>query len=215
MSVFRPEEKVFAPETLASFEGMPVTNDHPPDGVDVDNIRRLQMGHAHNILVLILDIVLCGAFILTNVLSKPKQAERQISESNIQRICELTALECYYPKTVFSVKGSTKHARSGNDRSRAMTKAGAKISLLYGSHILYGQITCAHRLVNDGPVALFFHGNGNTDRFLKKNESHCSANGTVAAHEYAHMRQNSGQWKKPRMKSMIVPMIPTFRSSFF
>ena len=49
-----------------------------------------------------------------------------------------------------------------------MTKAGAKISLLYGSHILYGQITCAHRLVNDGSVALFFHGNGNTDRFLKK-----------------------------------------------
>ena len=49
VSVYRPEEEVFAPETLASFEGMPVTNDHPPDGVDVDNIRRLQMGHAHNI----------------------------------------------------------------------------------------------------------------------------------------------------------------------
>ena len=49
ISVYRPEEEVFAPETLASFEGMPVTNDHPPDGVDVDNIRRLQMGHAHNI----------------------------------------------------------------------------------------------------------------------------------------------------------------------
>ena len=49
VSVYRPEEEVFAPETIASFEGMPVTNDHPPDGVDVDNIRRLQMGHAHNI----------------------------------------------------------------------------------------------------------------------------------------------------------------------
>ena len=49
VSVYRPEEEVFAPETMASFEGMPVTNDHPPDGVDVDNIRRLQMGHAHNI----------------------------------------------------------------------------------------------------------------------------------------------------------------------
>ena len=49
ISVYRPEEEVFAPETMASFEGMPVTNDHPPDGVDVDNIRRLQMGHAHNI----------------------------------------------------------------------------------------------------------------------------------------------------------------------
>ena len=49
ISVYRPEEEVFAPETMASFEGMPVTNDHPPDGVDVENTRRLQMGHAHNI----------------------------------------------------------------------------------------------------------------------------------------------------------------------
>ncbi len=49
ISVYRPEAEVFAPETMASFEGMPVTNDHPPDGVDVENIRRLQMGHAHNI----------------------------------------------------------------------------------------------------------------------------------------------------------------------
>ena len=47
--VWRPEEEVFAPETLASFEGLPVTNDHPPDGVDIENIRRLQMGHAHNV----------------------------------------------------------------------------------------------------------------------------------------------------------------------
>ncbi len=48
------------------------------------------------ILVLILDIILCVAFILTNVLSKPKQTDRQISKSNIQRICELATLECYY-----------------------------------------------------------------------------------------------------------------------
>ena len=47
--VFRSETEVFAPETVASFEGMPVTNDHPPDGVDIENIRRLQMGHAHNV----------------------------------------------------------------------------------------------------------------------------------------------------------------------
>ena len=49
ISVYRPEEEVFAPETMASFEGMPVTNEHPPDGVDVENIRRVQMGHAHHI----------------------------------------------------------------------------------------------------------------------------------------------------------------------
>ena len=47
--VLRPEEEVFSPKTMASFEGMPVTNDHPPEGVDVFNIRALQKGHAHNI----------------------------------------------------------------------------------------------------------------------------------------------------------------------
>ena len=49
VSVYRPEEEVFSPETVASFEGMPVTNDHPPEGVDVSNIRALQKGHAHNV----------------------------------------------------------------------------------------------------------------------------------------------------------------------
>ena len=47
--VLRPETEVFSPETVASFEGMPVTNDHPPEGVDIGNIRALQKGHAHNV----------------------------------------------------------------------------------------------------------------------------------------------------------------------
>ena len=49
IQVYRPEEEVFAPETMASFETVPVTNDHPRDGVDLDNIRRLQAGHAQNV----------------------------------------------------------------------------------------------------------------------------------------------------------------------
>ena len=47
--VYRPEEEVFAPECVASFEGMPVTNDHPPEGVALGNIRELQKGHAHHV----------------------------------------------------------------------------------------------------------------------------------------------------------------------
>ena len=47
--VFRPPEEVFSPEAIASFEGMPVTNDHPPEGVDISNIHALQKGHAHNV----------------------------------------------------------------------------------------------------------------------------------------------------------------------
>ena len=49
IAVQRPEEEVFSPATVASFEGMPVTNDHPPEGVDITNIRALQKGHAHNV----------------------------------------------------------------------------------------------------------------------------------------------------------------------
>lgn len=48
------------------------------------------------ILVLVVDIILCGAFILTKILNKKESVSKQISESNIQRICELATLECYY-----------------------------------------------------------------------------------------------------------------------
>lgn len=42
--VYRPEEEVFSPETIASFEGMPVTNDHPPDSVNAGNIPSTKTG---------------------------------------------------------------------------------------------------------------------------------------------------------------------------
>lgn len=51
VKVNRPEEEVFSDATIASFEGMPVTNDHPTsdEGVDKDNIAFMQKGHAQNI----------------------------------------------------------------------------------------------------------------------------------------------------------------------
>lgn len=58
-------------------------------------MKKLSIKH-YLIIVLVIDIVLCGAIIVTNVLSKTEQSNRQISESNIQRICELATLECYY-----------------------------------------------------------------------------------------------------------------------
>ncbi len=47
--VLRPPEEVFSPACMASFEGMPVTNDHPEEGVSLENIGLLQKGHAHNV----------------------------------------------------------------------------------------------------------------------------------------------------------------------
>ena len=49
VSVYRAPDEVFDPQTIASFEGMPVTEDHPPEGVDIENVRRFQRGHAHNV----------------------------------------------------------------------------------------------------------------------------------------------------------------------
>lgn len=49
VKVLRPPEEVFDPAALASFEGKPVTNDHPPNLVTPDDVSLYEMGHAQNI----------------------------------------------------------------------------------------------------------------------------------------------------------------------
>ena len=91
--VLRPEEEVFSPETVASFEGMPVTNDHPPDGVDVSNIRALQKGHAHNVRrgsgeesdLLLADLIITDPDLISAVLEDGK---REISCGYTYELCE-------------------------------------------------------------------------------------------------------------------------------
>ena len=91
--VFRPEEAVFSPETVASFEGMPVTNDHPPEGVDISNIRALQQGHAHNVRrgsgeasdLLLADLIITDPKLITAILEEGK---REISCGYTYELCE-------------------------------------------------------------------------------------------------------------------------------
>ena len=93
VSVYRPEEEVFSPETMASFEGMPVTNDHPPEGVDVSNIRALQKGHAHNVRrgsgaesdLLLADLIITDPALITAILEDGK---REISCGYTYELCE-------------------------------------------------------------------------------------------------------------------------------
>lgn len=47
--VEREPEDVFDPATLASFEGVPITNDHPTVLVSPENFREHIVGHIHNI----------------------------------------------------------------------------------------------------------------------------------------------------------------------
>ncbi len=93
ISVFRPEAEVFSPETIASFEGMPVTNDHPPEGVDVSNIRALQKGHAHNVRrgtgeeadLLLADLIITDPQLISLILEEGK---REISCGYTYELCE-------------------------------------------------------------------------------------------------------------------------------
>ena len=90
--VRRPEEEVFSPETVASFEGMPVTNDHPPEGVDAGNIRALQKGHAHNVRrgtgkesdLLLADLIITDPALIRLVLEEGK---REISCGYTYELC--------------------------------------------------------------------------------------------------------------------------------
>ena len=47
--VMRIEDEVFSPATIASFEGKPVTDDHPMESVDTGNIQAYSCGHAQNV----------------------------------------------------------------------------------------------------------------------------------------------------------------------
>ena len=92
ISVFRPEEEVFAPATVASFEGMPLTDGHPPEGVDVSNIRAFQKGHAHNVRrgsgeesdLLLADLIITDPALITAVLEEGK---REISCGYTYELC--------------------------------------------------------------------------------------------------------------------------------
>ena len=89
--VFRPEEEVFSPAAVASFEGMPVTNDHPPAGVDISNLRALQKGHAHNVRrgsgeesdLLLADLIITGPDLIDSILS----GKREISCGYTYELC--------------------------------------------------------------------------------------------------------------------------------
>lgn len=49
ITVRRSPEEVFADAALASFEGKPATNDHPPDLIGPDDVSIYEKGHAQNI----------------------------------------------------------------------------------------------------------------------------------------------------------------------
>lgn len=92
--VLRPAEEIFSPACIASFEGMPVTDDHPagPEGVTAENIRRLQKGHAHNVRrgagaesdLLLADLIITDPVLIGEILA----GKREISCGYNYLLCE-------------------------------------------------------------------------------------------------------------------------------
>ena len=146
ISVYRPEEEVFAPETLASFEGMPVTNDHPPDGVDVDNIRRLQMGHAHNIRrgtgeesdLLLADLIITDERLIEAILNGKREIScgytYELSEENGQYIQRkirgnhIAVVDAGRAGHRVSIKDEKPNERSSVSMKKSLTKLLARMA---------------------------------------------------------------------------------------
>ena len=84
IKVFRPEDEVFSEATMASFEGMPITDDHPEEGVDITNVRDLSMGEVHNVRrgkgeesdLLLADLVIKDPRLIDKIM---KEGKREIS----------------------------------------------------------------------------------------------------------------------------------------
>lgn len=94
ITVYRPEEEVFSQATMASFEGMPVTNDHPEsdEGVTKDNAQWLIKGHAQNVRrgtgsesnMLLADLLITDGATIEAVLN----GKREISCGYNYELCE-------------------------------------------------------------------------------------------------------------------------------
>jgi len=86
VEVMRDESEVFAPATMASFEGKPVTNNHPTEQVTPDNARYYGRGHVQNVRrgtgkqsdLLIGDLYIIDGELITAVKRKRKP-KREIS----------------------------------------------------------------------------------------------------------------------------------------
>lgn len=83
VDVLRVDDEVFDPATLASFEGKPVTDDHPPVSVTTENIVAYDCGHAQNIRRGTgdeSDLLIADLFITSpRLISEIQQGRREIS----------------------------------------------------------------------------------------------------------------------------------------
>jgi uncharacterized protein len=77
VKLYRAPGEVFAPDSMRSFEGKPITIDHPPNGVDAKNWRDLAVGDAR-------DIKRAGVFMDAELTFKSKDAIAELDDGKSQ-----------------------------------------------------------------------------------------------------------------------------------
>lgn len=80
IKVYREEEDVFSTEAIASFEGKPLTNNHPEPKVDINNLPMYGKGHVQNVRrsisepdLLVADVVATDPQIISEIKNKVKR----------------------------------------------------------------------------------------------------------------------------------------------
>lgn len=137
-NVIRTDEEVFSPATLASFEGKPITNDHPSEDVVPDNYAYYSKGHATNIRrgegkyndTVMADLIICEKQAIEDVMN----GKREIS-CGYECIYEITESGEIYQSNIrgnhiaivdrgrAGPRVSIKDTQPKNERSRKYMKA--------------------------------------------------------------------------------------------
>ena len=80
IEVIRTPEELFSAETIASFEGKPITNNHPSENLDVSTVSLQSRGHAQNVRkdgdFLVADLFVTDAGLISEIQERLK---RQLS----------------------------------------------------------------------------------------------------------------------------------------
>ncbi len=85
VNVYRPPEEVFAVDSLESYDGVDVTNDHPTELVNAENFKQLTIGHVSG------SATQDGDFVLANLIIKDADSIKLVESGKAQLSAGYTA----------------------------------------------------------------------------------------------------------------------------
>ncbi|WRQ13122.1 head maturation protease [Vibrio phage vB_VpM-pA2SJ1] len=91
VNVYRPEEEVFNPASLSTYQDKDVTNDHPSKLVDAESYKAVSVGHIRS------KGAKDGDFVVTDMIIKDKQAIDDVESGKVELSAGYTAEYVYEP----------------------------------------------------------------------------------------------------------------------